>query len=83
MVRSRRAHDRYILVPPANDEARLDVCTERFFPGGAKGTRTPDPHTASVVRYQLRHSPKDVPVEVTPRPASLQSRRSRGPARWR
>ena len=25
--------------------------------GGAKGTRTPDPHTASVVRYQLRHSP--------------------------
>ena len=24
---------------------------------GAKGTRTPDPHTASVVRYQLRHSP--------------------------
>ena len=26
--------------------------------GGAEGTRTPDPHTASVVRYQLRHSPK-------------------------
>ncbi len=25
---------------------------------GAKGTRTPDPHTASVVRYQLRHSPE-------------------------
>src|SRR5262249_12287248 len=25
--------------------------------GGAKGIRTPDPHTASVVRYQLRHSP--------------------------
>jgi hypothetical protein len=24
---------------------------------GAEGTRTPDPHTASVVRYQLRHSP--------------------------
>ena len=24
---------------------------------GAKGIRTPDPHTASVVRYQLRHSP--------------------------
>src|SRR3954465_10026851 len=23
--------------------------------GGAEGTRTPDPHTASVVRYQLRH----------------------------
>jgi hypothetical protein len=28
------------------------------FSGGAKGTRTPDPHTASVVRYQLRHSPR-------------------------
>jgi integrase len=50
----------------ADDELR--------FPGGAKGIRTPDPHTASVVRYQLRHSPEDVPVEVTPRPASLQSR---------
>lgn len=25
--------------------------------GGANGTRTRDPHTASVVRYQLRHSP--------------------------
>ena len=24
---------------------------------GANGTRTRDPHTASVVRYQLRHSP--------------------------
>src|SRR5699024_6619089 len=24
---------------------------------GAKGARTPDPHNASVVRYQLRHSP--------------------------
>jgi hypothetical protein len=29
--------------------------------GGAKGTRTPDPHTASVMRYQLRHSPKCSP----------------------
>ena len=43
-----------------------DTCMERgavpngqktALPGGAKGTRTPDPHTASVVRYQLRHSP--------------------------
>src|SRR2546423_5429637 len=25
--------------------------------GGAEGIRTPDPHTASVVRYQLRHGP--------------------------
>src|SRR3954471_382727 len=29
---------------------------------GAEGTRTPDPHTASVVRYQLRHSPLPPPV---------------------
>ena len=29
----------------------------RVFLCGAKGIRTPDPHTASVVRYQLRHSP--------------------------
>ena len=36
--------------------------------GGAKGTRTPDPHTASVVRYQLRHSPK-LPGQVIKRPA--------------
>ena len=26
--------------------------------GGASRTRTDDPHTASVVCYQLRHSPK-------------------------
>ncbi len=25
---------------------------------GAEGVRTPDPHTASVVRYQLRYSPR-------------------------
>ena len=30
--------------------------------GGAEGTRTPDPHTASVVRYQLRHSPLPYPT---------------------
>jgi hypothetical protein len=30
--------------------------------GGAEGTRTPDPHTASVVRYQLRHGPIFVPL---------------------
>ncbi len=35
--------------------------------GGAEGTRTPDPHTASVVRYQLRHSPK-LPGKVTKHP---------------
>ena len=32
--------------------------------GGAEGTRTPDPHTASVVRYQLRHSPNFRPKSV-------------------
>src|SRR5687768_5555742 len=30
--------------------------------GGAEGTRTPHPHTASVVRYQLRHSPVADPM---------------------
>jgi hypothetical protein len=33
-------------------------CTCPSQTSGAKGTRTPDPHTASVVRYQLRHSPE-------------------------
>ena len=33
-----------------------------FFSSGAEGTRTPDPHTASVVRYQLRHSPDRCPT---------------------
>ena len=44
------------------------------FQRGAKGTRTPDPHTASVVRYQLRHSPGEVvPIEVTPPAVSVQN----------
>lgn len=34
-----------------------DTGRRGFYLRGAKGTRTPDPHTASVVRYQLRHSP--------------------------
>src|SRR6266516_5743470 len=34
-----------------------DRASDLRFRGGAEGTRTPDPHTASVVRYQLRHSP--------------------------
>ncbi len=33
--------------------------------GGAEGTRTPDPHTASVVRYQLRHGPAARPEAST------------------
>src|SRR4051812_31359591 len=37
---------------------------------GAEGTRTPDPHTASVVRYQLRHSPKAAqPTAARARPS--------------
>lgn len=30
---------------------------QRLYFCGANGIRTRDPHTASVVRYQLRHSP--------------------------
>ena len=39
--------------------------------GGAEGTRTPDPHTASVVRYQLRHSPKLPGQVINPAAADL------------
>jgi hypothetical protein len=63
--------------------------------GGAEGTRTPDPHTASVVRYQLRHSPMSragqatarllmgrVSLAARPRPPETRvSARRRGPAR--
>ena len=35
--------------------------------GGAEGTRTPDPHTASVVRYQLRHGPARLPRQALAR----------------
>jgi hypothetical protein len=37
---------------------RVRVSATRSPRSGAEGTRTPDPHTASVVRYQLRHSPE-------------------------
>src|SRR3954471_624362 len=56
--------------------------------GGAEGTRTPDPHTASVVRYQLRHSPLR-PGLVRPsrrqlyRPATSGRRRGVEPVRGR
>ena len=45
---------------PRNDAAPPSggAAIERRELRGAKGTRTPDPHTASVVRYQLRHSPE-------------------------
>ena len=47
--------------------------------GGAEGTRTPDPHTASVVRYQLRHSPLPTRSGVSEPSATLQGRTA-GPA---
>src|SRR5215213_10288978 len=42
--------------------------------GGAEGTRTPDPHTASVVRYQLRHSPLPARSGVSAPGATVQGR---------
>jgi len=42
-----------------DDEGRSpDSANALVIRGGAEGTRTPDPHTASVVRYQLRHGPR-------------------------
>lgn len=46
---------RHARAPWKNKNTRTPVRV--FHKGGAEGTRTPDPHTASVVRYQLRHSP--------------------------
>ena len=46
--------------PPQTQNPPRD---EVGFVCGAKGTRTPDPHTASVVRYQLRHSPSNLVEE--------------------
>jgi hypothetical protein len=42
---------------PSTSQAALPRGERPAQRGGAEGTRTPDPHTASVVRYQLRHSP--------------------------
>src|SRR3954449_5646098 len=44
-------------VAPNTTQAVLPMEERPGHRGGAEGTRTPDPHTASVVRYQLRHSP--------------------------
>ena len=58
-------------VPPAcpqTETPRHPSMDLRRFPssaGGAEGTRTPDPHTASVVRYQLRHGPAYLPPAGT------------------
>src|ERR1700712_5324881 len=47
------------------------------FVGGAKGIRTPDPHTASVVRYQLRHSPSSCSSTLHQPVLAVQNRTSR------
>src|SRR5687767_6879410 len=51
--------------------------------GGAEGTRTPDPHTASVVRYQLRHSPLPTRSGVSGPWATVQAERSPTAQGWR
>ncbi len=51
--------------------------------GGAEGTRTPDPHTASVVRYQLRHSPEPVRIGASGPGATVQGRGSPPAHGWR
>ena len=66
--RARAAAGVRVAKPPLSDDevgadekrlARYALSADRIQPQsrGAEGTRTPDPHTASVVRYQLRHSP--------------------------
>lgn len=42
---------------PVQTKNPWSFTTRDFVLCGANGTRTRDPHTASVVRYQLRHSP--------------------------
>src|SRR3954466_10381897 len=54
-------------VAPRTTQAALREGERPGQRGGAEGTRTPDPHTASVVRYQLRHSPEPTRL-VFPRP---------------
>ena len=48
-----------LLIPPSKTTKGRPSCLTNALvvKGGAEGTRTPDPHTASVVRYQLRHGP--------------------------
>ncbi len=56
-------------------------CNDPF--GGAKGTRTPDPLTASEVRYQLRHSPESCSRSADPSARDEVTHRGRGWAnRW-
>ena len=71
----RTASPTYTLIPGGN------IRSSRTESGsGAEGTRTPDPHTASVVRYQLRHSPKparDGRPRTAPGPRGNATRRER------
>ena len=49
------------LPPCSNPLFKAKIKTDQkagLVDGGAKGIRTPDPHTASVVRYQLRYNPE-------------------------
>jgi hypothetical protein len=56
--------------PPQNHWSRQDETH-----GGADGTRTRDPRTASAVRYQLRYSPEG----ITTAPPRCVGHRTRGP----
>src|SRR3954464_13213901 len=65
-----------------NGESRPPAGRAASSKGGAEGTRTPDPHTASVVRYQLRHSP--LPTRSGPsEPWTTIQGRGPGPGRWK
>jgi hypothetical protein len=53
-----RVHNRQMFGKPKNNTPPAQTSRSNDHEScGAKGTRTPDPLTASEVRYQLRHSP--------------------------
>jgi hypothetical protein len=60
---------------PETSQAALPTGERPDQRGGAEGTRTPDPHTASVVRYQLRHSPLPTRSGVSEPSTTIQSPR--------
>ena len=51
-------HYHCVLFKVAPESEKLPAGWSSSFHSGANGIRTRDPHTASVVRYQLRHSPR-------------------------
>src|SRR5438270_7937255 len=65
-------------VAPQTTQAALPEGERPGQRGGAEGTRTPDPHTASVVRYQLRHSPESARL-VFPGPSATVQGGAAGP----